>query len=190
MKKFLVITLAACVLMTTAGFATFALVNANKSAANTFTYGNVKISLSEKFENAETVIMPGVTVKRDAAVTNEGNKGCFVRIRVNDKFVINEPRVMATMSGGNINASDCSYKFAGSGWVIKDDGYAYYDTLLKPGEKTKPISISAVFSNNLNESLSNSQFATGTKAFAVQSDNNPIPDGGTVADIKGWPEDN
>lgn len=190
MKKFLVLTLAACTFLSVAGFATFALINANKAATNTFTYGNVKISLNENFENTETVIMPGVTVKRDAIVVNEGNKDCFVRIRVNDRFENNEPRLAAESSGGTIKASDCSYKLAGSGWIVKDDGYAYYDTLLKPGEKTGPINISAVFGNNLNESLSNSQFATGTKAFAVQADNNTIPDGGTVTDVKGWPEDN
>lgn len=188
-KRFLVITLAALAVMSLAGYGTFALINANRQAQNTFTYGNLKISLSETTENPQMVIMPGATLNRSTVVTNVGSKDCFVRIRVDDRFINSTP-VAKAVSTGSIKSTDCSYKLSGNGWLIKDDGYAYYEKALKPAEKTPELNISAAFGIDLDENLSNSKFETGTKAFAVQSDNNPIPEGGTTADVKGWPEDN
>ena len=64
-----------------------------------------------------------------------------------------------------------------------EDGYFYYNKVLKPGEVTEPIFTSVAFSGDMDSMYQDAQVVVDVAAQAVQTAHN----GSTVADAKGWP---
>lgn len=98
-KKIVAICLVACLAVITIAGATLAYFTDTKTAENTFTMGNVKITLDETdidnpqgdrvIEN-EYNVYPGQTVVKDPIVHNVGENGAFIRATVNVGDWVNE----------------------------------------------------------------------------------------------------
>ena len=177
MKKIIacisVIVAIACI----AGVGTYAFVSTNHTAKNVFTTGNVSISISQAVNfSEEEHIMPGIEIPQTVWATNSGDNPCYVRIEFNSKFN---------------NADNAGNSFAlvadiqQTQWIEKN-GYYYYNKILDPGEETQALKVAVVFDSKLNQELAGQNFKSDATAFAVQSKNNPVPDGKTVADLECW----
>lgn len=73
-------------------------------------------------------------------------------------------------------------------WIDGGDGYYYYSKIVPAGESTKVLFENVCFAKEMGNEYQNCKVYIDVFAEAVQSDNNPIPEGGSVTDIKGWPE--
>lgn len=189
MKKVIALTIMAATVISVGAYTTFAAINAKGTATNTVTNGNIKITLSENYGSSsdlKSVIMPGSVIPKTMMVENVGSKDCYVKIKLADKF--------SDKSGKELTDEEMKdqldYKFSQNDkWTIGNDGFAYYNQILKPSEKTEKLKTEIEISSDLSENVKDGSLNTSTKAYAVQSDNNPIPQGKTVVDISGWPKD-
>lgn len=159
-KKIVSLCLAAVLVVMAIAGATVAYFTDTDAKDNTFTVGNVDITLTEpNWESSGSVdapdVYPGEPLAKDPTVTNSGKNPCFVRISVAnlDQFD---------------NKGDITYRTnyqtgaLGADWVLHTDGYFYYtkvlninesttalfDQIVMPtgltgGETTKPITVTA-----------------------------------------------
>ena len=159
-KKIVSLCLAAVLVVMAIAGATVAYFTDTDAKENTFTVGNVDITLTEpNWESSGSVdapdVYPGEPLAKDPTVTNSGKNPCFVRISVAnlDQFD---------------NKGDITYRTnyqtgaLGADWVLHTDGYFYYtkvlninesttalfDQIVMPtgltgGETTKPITVTA-----------------------------------------------
>lgn len=159
-KKLMAIALAVCVVAVLAAGASLAyFTDQTKAANNTFTMGNVKITLDEtdltKTDNSRTPagntytnLYPGMDMVKDPIVHNVGQNDAWVRVIVRvangaafmDKFAI-APYASSPLEGLTHGL--------GEGWQImastkdtatNDMVYTIvYNTVLKPGESTPAV---------------------------------------------------
>ena len=88
---------------------------------NTFTKGNIKTELVEKFiKNTET------DFTKEPMVANTGANDCYVRIRM---------QVTPESAMDNLEITG----FNDSVWIPADDGWYYYNTVLEVGKITSPL---------------------------------------------------
>ncbi len=82
MKKVLALVLALCLAMAMGVGATLAyLMDTTETKVNTFTVGNVDITLNEVFEQGSK-LLPGINVQKQISVSNEGTEAAYVRIHM------------------------------------------------------------------------------------------------------------
>lgn len=159
-KKLMAIALAVCVVAVLAAGASLAyFTDKTEAADNTFTMGNVKITLDEtdltKTDNSRTPagntytnLYPGMDMVKDPIVHNTGKNDAWVRVIVRvangaafmDKFAI-DPYASSPLEGLTHGL--------GEGWQItastkdtaaNDMVYTIvYNTVLKPGESTPAV---------------------------------------------------
>ena len=80
-KKIVSIALVAALAITALVGTTLAYFTDTDDATNTFTVGDVKIELKEKFEQ-NSKLFPGVDVNKDVWVKNTGSENAFVRVHI------------------------------------------------------------------------------------------------------------
>lgn len=179
-----------------------------KTATNTFTVGNVKISLFEPSwdvdENGSMKANPGVAVAKDPYVTNDGDNEAYVRLIVTidgatafqaaaEKYGITD---LATIFGGHntaITNVPQGYTQSTGDWTRVGDGvssgntltYVYnYNKTLAKNEATKylftSVQMPAKFTNADVKDL-NGRFTITVKAEAIQADSFVTDDNGTAA---------
>ena len=182
MKKKLVTLCAALALCATAIVGgTLAYFTDNKTATNTFTVGNVEITLTEPKwteagEAGHTNVYPGQKLDKDPTVTNSGNNACYVRIKVEGLNQFGDKGDITYLTNGENKL--------GAGWVEKDGYFYYTEALKKKGEST-----SALFDQiQVPTGLTNEDGGVGknveVKAEAVQAQG--LKDNPTVAEIAAW----
>jgi len=124
-KLTLSLLLIAAVLVFGTGLVTLALVaDKTDTLDNTFKLGNVTTEIEEEFEKTQSV----TTFKKEPVVINTGENDCYVRVRVS----ISPEEALLIVGNEQV--------FGGSlaNWGYYN-GYYYYKTALKPGEKTTPL---------------------------------------------------
>ena len=87
-------------------------------AVNTMDATEVNVHIEEDFTTPSDP-KPGDQISKKPRVVNDSNVNCYVRMRVN---VTNED----LLDPISVN----------SGWTLKSDGFYYWNSVLKPGEKT------------------------------------------------------
>ena len=155
---------------------------------NVITSANVDIALVETQKDGDKEIpyptdpvagiMPGREVSKIVRVENTGKADAWVRIKLDT--------AVTDAQGEALPATELQMDIDTENWVL-EDGYYYYKTILKPGEKTKPLFTTVLFKTTMGNDYQSSRVNIDVLAYATQSDNNPIPAGGTAADVKGWP---
>ena len=75
-KKIMALCLVVALLATAIAGATLAYFTDNDAALNTFTMGNVDITLEEKFPESE--LKPGQVITKEASIKNEGSEDAYV----------------------------------------------------------------------------------------------------------------
>lgn len=114
-KNFLVVAIAAFLLLGSSVAGTIAYFSDEQEVVNTFTIGNVTTEIEESFEQeTETVFT------KTPYIVNTGKNDCYVRMRV-----VSSPEEALSLSG-----------FDTSNWTKKADGFYYYNHVLRSGEKT------------------------------------------------------
>ncbi len=135
---------------------------------NTFTVGNVDITLTEpKWEESGKAeaedVYPGEALAKDPTVTNDGNNPCFVRIKVEglDQF-------KTTFNGAMITyRTDYVEGALGTNWVLHTDGYFYYTKVLAVDATTDALFDQVVIPTAL---VNNADAAPiVVRAYAVQA---------------------
>ena len=119
--------------------------------------------------------MPGTTVTKIAEVKNTGAADAWVRVQVTQNI----------QRDGELYPNDglVTLDYNATDWTQGDDGYFYYNKVLKPGEVTEPIFNNVAFSGTMDNMYRNAEVTVDVAAQAVQTANN----GSTVMDAKGWP---
>lgn len=148
----LVLVLALALIVGVAGGATFAWLTATSdTVTNTFTYGDINITLAEK-TGSDYKIIPGVDIEKDPKVTVEaGSEACWLFVKVEEEGTFVADKVTYSIAdgwtkGGGTNnipanvyyrevaANDANQEFP----VLKDNKITVSDTLTK--EDIKDIS--------------------------------------------------
>lgn len=160
-------------------------------------------------EDGLTGIMPGTSASKIVSVKNTGEADAWIRVSVNIGITAAEksglhlsgpgapmapvclPLTVTDAEGNEIPVVSFTVKTEeyGGNWIYNaDDDCYYYKDIVKPDEVTDVLFDEVTFAKEMGNEYQNCTVTIDVAAHAVQSDNNPIPDGGTVADIPGWPE--
>lgn len=142
-RKLLLVALSLCMVAILAMGGTLAYLTDTEDATNTFTVGNVDITLTEEAwteegggEDQGEDAYPGEPLPKDPTVTNVGSNPCFVRVSVTglDQFV-------KKYGEGAMIDYRTNYVVGGLGadWVEHTDGYFYYTKVLPVGEATSAL---------------------------------------------------
>lgn len=168
MKKKII---AVCLIVALAAIAvvggTLAWFTDDEVATNTFTVGNVDITLTEPnwtstgSQDAPEVY-PGEPLAKDPTVKNDGANPCFVRIKVTGLDCL-------------APASNITYRTdyvpgkLGDNWVLHTDGYFYYNKVLAVGATTDALFDQIVIPTDLENGNAESEFDVVVTAEAVQA---------------------
>lgn len=136
-KKIVSLCLAAVLVVMAVAGATVAYFTDTDSKDNTFTVGNVDITLAEpNWESSGSVdapdVYPGEPLAKDPTVTNSGKNPCFVRISVANLDQFGQ-KGMITYRTDYVTGK------LGTDWVLHTDGYFYYTKVLAVGETTDAL---------------------------------------------------
>ena len=177
----LIATIVCCIAILTAG--TLAYFNAEETAVNVITTGSLSMKLHEEAEDgkpfpAEGVfgVMPNTDVAKKAYVENTGSVEMYVRISIEKEIQGDSDR--------ELNFKNITLDLNTSDWT-EQDGYYYYNRVLKPGEKTEPLFTTVRFGKSLGNEYMNARLTIRVNAQAVQSKNNTD----SPLTAAGWPED-
>lgn len=182
MKRRVLILSALALLAALFAAGTIAYFTAEGQAHNVITTGGVDIAVQEWADEDKTQpfqdptgVMPGTTVTKIAEVKNTGAADAWVRVQVTQS--IQRDKELYPNDGLvtlDYNTTD---------WTRGEDGYFYYNKVLKPGEVTEPIFTNVAFSGAMDNAYQGAQVVVDVAAQAVQTAHN----GSTVTDAKGWP---
>ena len=137
------------------------------NATNTFTVGNVDITLTEpNWEGSGSKdapeVYPGEPLAKDPTVTNDGANPCFVRIQVTGLDCLGD-------AGMITYRTDYENGKLGDNWVLHTDGYFYYNKVLEVGAKTDALFDQIVIPTGLTNGNADTKFDVVVTAEAVQA---------------------
>lgn len=124
-KKMLIILIITITLVITATTGVYAYFTHKKSTMNQINLAYNKITVNENYIPPLN-IQKGTSFIKEPYITNVGTVDCYVRI----KSVVSDSRVEKYLTI-DYNNTDYTYN--------AEDGYWYYKTALKPGEKSKSL---------------------------------------------------
>jgi len=173
----------ACIVGTTVAYFT-----AEDTARNVITAGSLKISVIEQqdvngelidYPDEPIVVVPGDEPSKIVTVKNE-DKDAYIRLKYEITVKDKEGNVMDVPEGL------VTVKASNDAWVtVNEDGWFYYNAVVKTGEITAPAIENVVFSPEMGNEYQEATAEVIITAQAVQSDNN----GESVTDAQGWPEE-
>lgn len=186
MKRKIMICALIAICLSTIAYGTLAYFVSDETSHNVITSGHIEIDLQEyadpngdgnlvPFEDLINVF-PAMDVSKIVQVENTGMQSAWIRVSVEKSITLAEDRE------GEIDLSLVTYDLNTEHWT-EQDGYYYYNKILKPGETTEPLFTEVSFSPNMGNMYQESTATIEVKAYATQSANN----GKTVLDAAGWP---
>lgn len=196
-KKLLSVTVVA-ICLAVLGYGTAAYVTDEVRAHNVITSGGIGIELVEKtVENGAEVdfptdgisgVMPGTEVAKIVTVKNTDSGDAWLRVKVESSIQsAAQQELPKTLTVGQTSVSVVTLDFNTDDWVDGGDGFYYYSAPVRAGESTSALFRTVSFAKEMGNEYQNCKVFIDVTAQAVQSANNPIPDGGSLTDIKGWP---
>lgn len=186
MKKKIFICAFLAVCLSIVAYGTTAYFSYEDTATNVIATGDIKIDLQEwsipdgggepiPFEDVIDV-QPGMEISKVVQIENIGGGNAWVRISL-DKAI-----TLADGVEGEVDLSLISYDLNTEHWT-EQDGYYYYNTILKSGETTEPLFTKVIFSPDMSNLYQHSKAVINVKAQATQV----IHNGETVFEAAGWP---
>ena len=160
-----------------------------ENATNTFTVGNVDITLTEpnwagSGSQDAPEVYPGEALAKDPTVKNDGANPCFVRIKVTG---------LDSLDNAGMITYRTDYKDGklGDNWVLYTDGYFYYNRVLEVGETTDALFDQIVMPTGLTNGDAETGYDVVVKAEAVQAQGAKAPNWAavqtmTVDEIAAW----
>lgn len=150
---------------------------------NTFIAGTVEIKLhdvvarledgeEEPFTTLEN-INPGDEKAKVVYVESTGSKGSYIRVKLTPKWVVkDETTVLPNEITGENGGTVAYWPSIGAGWSLDNDGYYYYEHILKQGDKTTNLIEQINFNGPLmNNDYQGATFTLEVKAESVQASN-------------------
>ena len=187
-KKIIALCLVIALAATAVIGGTLAYFTDNDAKTNTFTVGNVDITLTEpNWEGSGSQdapeVYPGEPLAKDPIVTNTGANPCFVRILVTGLDCLG--------NAGNITyRTDYVTGKLGDNWVLHTDGYFYYNKVLAVGDVTDALFDQIVIPTGLTNGDAETEFNVVVTAEAVQAQGAKpswsAVQSMTVAEIAAW----
>lgn len=185
MKKKCLICAFIAICLSIVAYGTTAYFSYEDIATNVITAGDIKIELQEwsipngggepiPFEDVID-IQPGMDISKIVQIKNTGGQDAWVRISLNKTI---------TLADGvecEVDLSLISYDLNTEYW-IEQNGYYYYNTILKSGETTKPLFTKVTFSPDMSNMYQESKAVIDVEAQATQS----VHNGDNVLDAAGW----
>ncbi len=178
---------------------TLAYYTASEQAHNVITTSRIGIELVEKTkdengaeidfpENGIDGVMPGASVSKIVSVKNKGTADAWIRVKVEKS--IQDPGgkelpLEVTVDGRIIPI--LSFIIDDAKWIKGNDEYYYFTQAVAPEKSTDVLFEEVHFASEMGNEYQKCTTNIVVSAQAVQAANNPIPDGGDVTDIKGWP---
>ena len=191
MKKKMALAAVIILLLSVAGYGTYAYLTASTTAKNVITAGTVKIELTEVSDELEVskslgsdepyaYVMPNTEKPGHVVVKNIGGNDCYVRVKLVPAISsATETSLKTDKIGLVLNTDD---------WVKDDDNYWRYTKKLASGESTSNLLTSVLFDKSMGNEYQNSVIHISISAQAVQAAHNDYnPETGSVNDIQGWP---
>ena len=193
MKKKLTIISALVICATIVTSGTLAYFTAEDRARNVITSGGVNIELVETTKKGDgtevefpkeglTGIMPGTSASKIVSVKNIGDEA-WIRVKVDTTILDSQGNELPQTIG---DTSVVSYEVSSTDW-FSSDGYYYYKDSVQMNESTNILFDEVRFAKEMGNEYQNCRIEIDIDAQAVQTANNPIPAGGNVSDIPGWP---
>lgn len=106
----------------------------SNQAVNQFAVGNVTTELVEDFhQDSDTEFT------KTPRVTNTGSGACLVRIRMSVTPEDVERKYVLDEAGQETGTPYLEIGGRSSKWILREDGYYYYEEVLQPGESTEPL---------------------------------------------------
>ena len=186
-RKLLLIAVIILVLAVAAG-GSVAFFTAEDTAHNVITTGSVDISVVETMLDGTerkdfpaegiTGVLPGMTVSKIVRIRNTGGAEAWIRVRVG----------VSAQNAAREDLNTDVVKFSVEDpWIDGGDGYYYYTKAVPAEDETEILFREVRFDPEMGNEYQNSTVYVTVEAEAVQTANNPIPAGGTVRDVAGWP---
>ncbi len=194
-KKILSLSvIAICLAIITSG--TLAYFSTEEKAHNVITTGSIGIEIVEKMKDESGIevdfpkdgiggVMPGQSVSKIVSVKNNGEGEAWIRIKVDTTIENGNREELPVTLAGNVPALGLTIDPAF--WVDGQDGYYYYVDPVAPAASTEVLFEQVRFAPQMGNEYQNCTANILVSAQAVQVANNPIPAGGDVTDVKGWP---
>lgn len=187
MKKKCLMCAVIAILLSIVAYGTTAYFSHEDTATNVITAGDIKIELQEwaipdgggariPFENAIDV-QPSMEVSKIVQVKNIGGQDAWVRIALGKTITL------ADGVEGKVDLSLISYDLNTKYWT-EQDGYYYYNTILRADEITEPLFTKVIFSADMDNLYQHSKAVINVNAQATQV----IHNGDTVFEASGWPK--
>lgn len=189
-KKVLLGGVAALALVGTSVFGTYMyLTSKTETVTNTFTVGNVKITLDEKnvdgskddqgntpdrdTKNTYANILPGHTYVKDPIVhVIKNSEDCYLFVEVNNQFSIESGHVAADTDKGIKEYKTIAEQMSANGWTTVNGGNVYYYKSMVTKNTEMDFDVPVFGEFRVADSVENSAAAGNitVKAYAVQAD--------------------
>ena len=187
-KLLVVAAVALCCALAMGG--TLAYYTAETTAHNVITTGDVDIEIREDFSPEEAKgLTPGTSVDKIVTIANTSSApsgSAWVRVKVTTDVSRLGDEMPDTIPVDGVEQDVALIEFDDTKWIAKD-GYFYYRTELPVGESTGPLFEAVRLNPLLGNDYQESEIHVKVQAQAVQSQNNPAPDG-DVTRITNWPK--
>lgn len=201
MKRKLLFLAVAVICLSIVAAGTVAYFTAEGRAHNVITTGGVSIRVDEKTLTDEEVevdfpeggisgVMPGGEVSKIVRVQNTGGAEAWIRVGVSVSITGADGTELPdeiTVGGAAQPVVRVDYLTA-NGWLDGDDGYYYCSSAVAPQAYTNSLFETVTFNPNMGDEYQSCTVNIIVNAQAVQTANNPIPSGGDVSDVSGWPQ--
>ena len=166
---------------------------------NVITTGQVDIDIDEKMDTGDgelvdfpeegvSGVLPDTSVSKIVSVRNVGESTAWIRCRVEMKIWDADGNELPTeITVGDRVVPLMTIDVNDYIWIY-EDGYYYYHLAVDPGYYTDILFEEVYFAHEMGNDYQDCTVNVIVYAEAVQTANNPIPDGGDVTDVQGWPE--
>lgn len=200
MKRKLLLLALITICAATIASGTIAYFTAEDRADNIITSGKVGIELVEKTKDLSgaevefptdgiTGVMPGTSASKIVSVNNTGDADAWIRVQVEMSITGKDGASLPmelTAEGATIPV--LTLDIDTENWIDGGDGFYYYKLPVAPGTSTSALFKEVYFAKEMGNEYQECSTIILVSAQAVQSANNPIPDGGDVTGVKGWPQ--
>ena len=198
-NKLLVLGAMVCLIAILAA-GTLAYFTTNAVTHNVITSGEIDISIVEKVPDGTprydeegkllgyTIedIMPDKTVTKDVKIHNDTIEPAWIRVKLIHTIKNKAGDTLHNTVNG-VEMVQYNVPEANASKWVKDGDWYYYTEPLAGGADTASLIETVYFAAEMNNDYQECTIELSVEAEAVQSKNNPIPTGGDVTDIPGWP---
>lgn len=182
LRKIAPVLLVAIIAVSLIGGGTLAYVTREGRAENVITAGDIKVKLYNMLdENTEMPpkgiygVLANVSYPNIVYAKNECDYPEYIRMRISKE--------VTDKDGTKLDAEKINPIFNTEDWTyVKEDGYWYYNYVLKPHAESKPLYKSIYFDKTINNTYKTATLDMNIVVEAVQSDNN----GNNIYEAEGW----